>query len=75
MNPADGVTVVEIFIPWNGPPLSQYFTPEVCALFHPCPDEVQVDWTWDSVNDTYAPPISQQTDATGAGGGQQRPPV
>lgn len=54
----DGFTVTEVFEEWNGPPLSQYFTPEVCAMFHACPDEVQVGWLYDIANDTYSPPVS-----------------
>lgn len=56
MDASDGVTVVEVFPLWDGPPIEKYLYPTLVPLFHLCPENVQVGWIWNQDEDTYSPP-------------------
>lgn len=49
--------VTEVFTPQPGFTIEESFTPEVVALFQPCPEEVEANWIQTS-DGTFLPPLS-----------------
>ena len=48
--------VQEVFVPPAGLTIEDCFTPEVVALFEPCPDEVEQNWIKEPDGSFVAPP-------------------
>jgi hypothetical protein len=48
--------VQEVFTPPAGLTIEQCFTPEVVALFEPCPEEVEQNWIKEPDGSFVAPP-------------------